>query len=52
MTSQTELEYWTNRFKESEKRQPTSQLELMQYASIMQQQQKEHANFWKGVFGL
>jgi hypothetical protein len=48
----TQQEYWEKRFKETEGKPPETQWQLMQYASIMEAQAKEHSSFWKGVFGL
>lgn len=44
--------YWKERFKKTESREPSCFHELMDYAYIITRQEKQHSDFWKGVFGL
>ncbi len=43
---------WFDEFVRTEGKPPESMWQLMQYGSVMQEQQKQHRTFWNGVFGL
>ena len=50
--TETQRDYWLKQFKETEGFSPMNDWQLMQYSLIITQQSKEHASFWKGVFGI
>lgn len=47
---ESEEDYWTRKFVETEGKKPETMWQLMQYAAIMQEQSKQHSSFWSGIF--